>query len=236
MNHHSINSFWLFFVSVNLFLLTSCQRAPEEEVDTPEIVATKNGIDQDVVLSIEKSDEEILRAIALELEKNLEERSEELVPVIDYQELEGFLPKQIRDIPRTITERQTFSIKSAFSKIQGKYDNGNEVITVTLLDLAGFGKLAAYMLTDWLDVEIDRESDRGFERTYIFQDHANEHPTYERYLNEHGNESCDLHSWVHERFLVAIAGEGVPMSICESVRDEISFKYLERLAESHRRD
>ena len=235
MRHYSsVQAIWARVFSANLFmlLLLGCQTTPEEEVDTSEAMLNSEGMES--IFSEEAYDTEDTESVTTVLGEILEETLGESsrTSAISYQELQKLLPRRVNGVRPTITEGQTLAIGSGFSKISGEYKDGEQVITVTIIDLAAFGKLAAEALSDWVGEDIDRESDRGFERTHIFQNRSKEYPIYEKYHSEHGHETCELHSWVEDRFLIAISGDGVPMSICRSARDKISFRRLERLAES----
>lgn len=234
MRHYSVQAMWVRIFSANLFmlLLLGCQTTSEEEVDAPEMMSNSEGMEG--IFSEKVHDTENTESITTVLGEILEETLGEPphTPAISYQDLQKLLPERVNGVRPTITEGQTLSIGSGFSMISGEYDDGEQVVTVTIIDLAAFGKLAAEALSDWVGEDIDRESDRGFERTHIFQNRSKEYPIYEKYHNEYGHEVCELHSWVEDRFLIAISGDGVPMSICKSAQDKISFRRLERLVES----
>ncbi len=202
-----------------------------DEIRTSE---PQSGEDRENIVLGEEYDVEKVESVTMGLSAILEETLGDPphTSAIRYQELQELLPGRINGVRPTITEGQTLSIGSGFSKISGEYRDEDQVVTVTIIDLAAFGTLAAKALSDWVDEDIDRKNDRGFERTNIFRNRSKEYPTYEKYYSKHGHESCELHSWVEDRFMIAISGDSVPMSICESARDKISFKKLERLAES----
>ena len=233
MRHYSVQAVWVRVFSANLFMLflLGCQTTPEEEVDTSEAMSNSEGMEG--VFSEKVHDAENTESITTVLGEILEEtlREPPHASAVSYQELQQLLPRRVNGVRPTITDGQTLAIGSGFSKISGEYKDGEQVVTVTIIDLAAFGKLAAEALSDWVGEDIDRESDRGFERTHIFQNRSKEYPIYEKYHNEHGHEACELHSWVENRFLIAISGDGVPMSMCKSARDKISFRRLERMAE-----
>ena len=235
MRQYSAQTVWVRVVSANLFmlLLLGCQTtSEEEEVDASEVMSNSEGMES--VFPEKVYDTENTESITTVLGEIFEETLGEPphTPAISYQDLQKLLPERVNGVRPTITEGQTLSIGSGFSMISGEYEDGEQVVTVTIIDLAAFGKLAAEALSDWVGEDIDRESDRGFERTHIFQNRSKEYPIYEKYHNERGHEVCELHSWVEDRFLITISGDGVPMSVCKSARDKISFRRLERLAES----
>ena len=222
MKTESTHPACLLIFPVNLFilLLAGCQSTTEDTAP----VEVKS--DEEVSFSIDNIED--VESLLLELGEIFEEVT--TPRAIDYQKLQKILPKKVNGVRPTIIDGSTFAIGSGFSQVQGEYEDGEQTVTVTIVDLAALGKLAAEALSDWLDEEIDRESDRGFERTLTFQNRDKEYPAYEKYTYERGHESCELHSWVEDRFLIAISGDGVSMSICRSAQDRISYRRLERLA------
>lgn len=208
---------WLF---IFILLLAGCQIDAEDNIP-PEP-------DEDVSFSME--DIEDMESLLSELGELFEGVTSPRA--VSYQELQKLLPKKANGVRRSAVDGQNFSIGSGFSQVQGEYEDGDQVVTVTIVDLAAFGKLAAGALSDWMDEEIDRESDRGFERTFPLQERNKEYPAYEKYTHENDYESCEMQAWVEDRFLVAVSGAGVPMSICRTAQDRISFSRLERLAQS----
>jgi len=206
----------------------------EDEEDMFGMTYNEEGVDQDSPFSVEKHDIDNIRSVVVDLAEILEDQLGETayISAVNYRELQNLLPKKINGVSPTVTDGQTIGTGGGFSKVRGEYEDEEQIVTVTIIDLAAFGMHAASSLSDWLGEEIDRESDRGFERTHIFRDQTKEYPTFEKYSNDHGLESCEMHSWVADRFLIAISGNGVSMETCESARDRISFRRLERFAES----
>ena len=235
MTRHIIPGFWLLLFA-NLFIpfIMGCQGTHEDGEDFSESSDKKDGAGENSSFPAGKNDTGDIESIALELSNILGEVSGSVngISAVSYQELQKILPKRVNGVSPVITDGQMIEIGGGISKVHGEYEDGEQAVTVAIIDLAAFGRLAALSLSDWLDEEIDRESDRGFERTQIFRSRTGEYPTYKKYHNERGHESCELHSWVEDRFLVAIMGDGVSMSICESARDRISFRQLEILAQA----
>ncbi len=235
MRYFSTQPMRFYVFSANFFiliLLLGCQTIPEEEADTSEAIS--NLEEKEEVFSEKEVYTENEESITTGMGEVLEQALGEFphTPAVGYEELEKLLPKRVNGVRPTITEGQTLTIGSGFTKVTGEYNDAGQVVTVTIMDIAAFGRLATEALSDWVGEDIDRESDRGYERTHIFQNRSKEYPIYEKYHNEQGHETCELHSWVEDRFLIAISGDGVPMSICRSTRDKISFRRLERLAEA----
>ena len=228
----------VFAAIVFFFLSTGCQITLEEEdsvsEDAKDAVDTKDASvyseDDDKNEDLAFGEEDALIAQRNLLIGELEEGATR--SPINWRELEELLPKRLDGVPLNVTEGQTIDFGPGLSSVSGQYEDEEQVVTIVIADLAFLSGIAAHAMADWIGDEIDRESDRGFERTSIFSSRKGDYPSYEKYHHEQGHESCELHSWVADRFLVAISGDDASMSVCEEARDRISFRKLERLVEA----
>lgn len=222
---------------VFFFLSTGCQVTLEEEDSVSE--DAQDAVDENDAPAYSEDDdrnedlafgEDALMAQGNLLIGELEEGARR--SPINWRELEELLPNRLDGVPLNLTEGQTIDFGTGLSSVSGQYEDEEQEVTIVIADLAFLSGIAAHAMADWIGEEIDRESDRGFERTSIFHSRRGEYPSYEKYHRDQGHESCELHSWVADRFLVAISGDGAAMSVCEEARDRISFRRLERLAEA----
>ena len=211
----------------------------EEDAISEDVTDAVSADDESVHSKDENGDEDLafeeeIESIAEGLKDLLGGESGEgaMYSPINWRELEELLPNRLNGVSLNVTEGQTVDIGGGFSSVSGQYEDEEQEVTIVIADLASLSGIAAYAMSEWIGEEIDKESDRGFERTNIFRSRKREYPSYEKYHQERGHESCELHSWVADRFLVAISGDGVSMSVCEEARDKISFRRLERLAEA----
>ncbi len=239
MKNYSINPVrpGAFAAIVFFFLSTGCQISPEDENSVSEDSKDAVSVDDAPMYSEDDSWEEdfAFEEGGLTVHGNLRidglEEGAMLSP-INWRELEELLPNRLNGVSLNVTEGQTIDFGPGLSSVSGEYEDEEQVVTIVIADLAFLSGIAAHAMSDWIGEEIDKESDRGFERTSIFRSSKREYPSYEKYHRELGRESCELHSWVADRFLVAISGDGASMSVCEEARDRISFRRLERLAEA----
>ena len=153
--------------------------------------------------------------------------------VVDYQELDKFLPQKVDGLPRTKSGGWTNHIGLELSGVEAVYSDEFREVTISLADLAPYKTLADLAFMEWVDGTIDRESDRGFERTRPFRSRQDSWPSYERYHVENDYPSCAIKVWVAQRFFVNIEGEGVHIEICKEARSDISFTRLARIAAEH---
>lgn len=240
MKNYSINPVrpGAFAAIVFFFLSTGCQITLEEEDSVSEDAKDAVSADDAPMYSEDDNTDEDL---AFGEEGGLTVRGNLLIDglgegamhsPINWRELEELLPNRLNGVSLNVTEGQTIDFGPGLSSVSGEYEDEEQVVTIMIADLAFLSGIAAHAMSDWIGEEIDKESDRGFERTSIFRSRKREYPSYEKYHREQGHESCELHSWVADRFLVAISGDGTSMSVCEEARDRISFRRLERLAEA----
>ncbi len=116
-----------------------------------------------------------------------------------------------------------------FSNAKGQYEDGNEWMEISISDLGTLTGLARMGFAAWLQTEVDRESDRGFERTRKFRSGGKEYPSFEKFEGSGDEGNCEIQVWVAERFIVSVQGRNVEMDQCEDARDEISFRKLDRM-------
>jgi hypothetical protein len=140
---------------------------------------------------------------------------------VDFRELRDLLPESVAGMDRTNVEGERTAVMGMhFSNAKGEYEDGNERIEISISDLGTLTGLARMGYTAWLQTEIDRESDSGFERTRKFRTDGNEYPSFEKFDRRDGDTgNCEIQVWAAERFVVQIQGRNVEMEQCEDARD-----------------
>lgn len=149
---------------------------------------------------------------------------------VDFRDLKDLLPDEVGGLDRTSSEGErggAFGIQ--VSTATGEYEDGNEWIKISIADLGTLTGLARMGYATWLQTEVDRESDRGFERTRKFRSGGKEYPSYEKFEGTGDEGDCEIQIWVAERFVVSVEGRNVEMDQCEEARDEISYRQLDRM-------
>lgn len=127
------------------------------------------------------------------------------VEPIEWRKLRDLLPERVAGMRRhNVDGERTESggLGVRLSKVKAEYyeDDDNARLTMAIVDLGSL-KRVAMMGLSWLDLEIDHESNDGFERTSRYKDF----PTFEKCERDH---HCEMKMIVGERFLVAIESEG----------------------------
>lgn len=145
---------------------------------------------------------------------------------VDYRALEEILPNEVAGLDRVEREGgRTQVMGMSFSAVSVKYAYADQSIEIDLADLGSLTSLVALGATEWLETDINRESDRGFERTREYRQRGNTYPSYEKVDGDH----CEIQICVADRFIISIEGKRVSMDLCEEARDEIDFRELERI-------
>lgn len=94
------------------------------------------------------------------------------------------------------------------SRAEGEYrdaDDSSRRIELQITDAGGFGRMMMFGAT-WMQMEVDRESSTGYERTTEFEGY----PAYEKF--EDGNrQRSELQLVVGDRFFVSADGHNVDM-------------------------
>ena len=149
---------------------------------------------------------------------------------VAHGDLKKLLPDEVDGLDRTSVESErggAFGIQ--VSTATGEYEDGDEWLQISIADLGTLTGLARMGYAAWLQTEVDRESDRGFERTRKFRSSGKEYPSFEKFEGEGDEGDCEIQVWVAERFIVSVEGRNVEMEQCEEARDEISFRQLDRM-------
>lgn len=148
----------------------------------------------------------------------------EEVEVLDFRKLKELLPKKIAGMKRTDIEGQKagFSgLKTSVANATYEGDDG-ERIEVTLMDSGGIG-FAIGSMAAWSEIEIDKESKNGYERTLEMEGHK----AFESYDRETKDGSFAV--IVENRIIYSIDGHHVSERTMSKARKAVDIDDLERL-------
>lgn len=184
--------FSLFFISV--FLIWGCgenKQNPENQSDSKE-KSEKTG-------DIESFAENM---------KNLSEnlnKGKKVTPV-DFRELKALLPEQIGNLKRTNASGERSSAMGInISKAEADYndDEYRKSIDVEITDMGNISGLTGFGAFGWYMVDVDKENDEGYERTFNYQGNK----AYEKYNNKY--QDGEISVLVGKRFVVEVRGNNV---------------------------
>jgi hypothetical protein len=156
--------------------------------------------------------------------------SGERVDPVDFRELKGLLPEEVAGLPRVSHEGERagaagFVLSTAEARYEAEEGPGSIKISVT--DTGGFGGLATMGMAAWLSLDVDRETDRGYERTTKYEGY----PAYEEFESRDGDlGSAELSFIVGERFIVQLDGRNVRMDDVKDAADDLPIGRLEDLS------
>lgn len=232
-------TFLTLFLALALTAFAGCSGCgSDDDADEPVATATDPGSDDggdDGVTPTGTDDNESTGNPFAEAQRAMQEAQEALnqnggnVEAVDFRLLRDELPDELAGLPRTSAEGEKNRVMGiGTSQATGRYEEGDTRIELQLLDMGTVSGLAMFGYA-WLMAEVDRENDRGFERTRTFSSGGEDYPSFEKFEGEGDRGSCEIQVWVAERFVVSVEGRNVEMEQCEEARDEISYRQLDRM-------
>ena len=177
----------------------------------------------------EKKDEESVSTLgAMSALKDIAAQAEEMqkkgpVNTVDFRTLKELLPTNADGLPRKEANGEKNGAAGfAISTANGKYANedGSESIGLSIID--GGGSAMMMGLAAWSMIEVDKETQDGYEKTGKMGDNK----SYEKYDN--ANKSGEVAILVNKRFIVSAKGNGVSMEKLKAALKDIN---LGRLAD-----
>ena len=146
------------------------------------------------------------------------------VEPVDFRPLKELLPESIAGLKRTGSEgSRTNVVGIASSRAEATYEDGRGGRIV--LEVSDVGTLSGVtaMAFAWVNVEIDREGDSGYERTTTVSGRK----AYERY--DKATRSGELDVIVAGRFIVGAKATGVEMKVFREAVAKLDLAKLEAL-------
>jgi hypothetical protein len=152
--------------------------------------------------------------------------SQSKVELVDFRELKALLPADLAGLKRgEASGEKSGAMGFSVSKAEATYDNDQGAsIDIEMTDMGGLNNFAAMAQFAWAMHEIDRETDRGYEKTSTFSGHK----AYEEYDRE--NKSGKIQIMVKGRIMVEVRGSSVEMDAIKAAAKQIDLKKLEGLA------
>lgn len=207
----------ILFVTI-LLILSGCGKGGDNQPNDNQNSDEKTGI---------KSMDDFVDNMK-DVQKNMEEGQK--YEVVDFRDLKALLPESLGDLKRANAEgEKSGSMGFTISKAEADYNNEDysQSMDIEITDLAGASGFAGLAAWGWAMVDIDKETETGYEKTTKFKGHK----AYEKYDNEYQNGSIEV--LVSGRFMVSVSGNNVPMEFIKSSIDEIDFAQLESMKDAN---
>ena len=144
------------------------------------------------------------------------------VETVDFKELKALLPESLSGMKRTeASGEKTAAMGMQISNAEGRYsaDNGGSM-TVKITDIGSMTGLAGMATYAWARVEVDRESDNGYEKTSTIGGYRS-HEKYDK-----SNKSGEISVLVGDRFVVEVDGNNVDMDTIKGALSKVDLGKL----------
>lgn len=143
--------------------------------------------------------------------------------LVDFRELKKLLPEKVGAFERkSATGEKAGAMGMGVSKARGEYQTAaGEKLRIEILDTAGMAAMMAFGLGA---VEIDKETEDGYERTVTLDGYKG----LEKYNGK--SKRGELKLLVGNRFIVEIDGRGVSMDAVSEARKSLDLGALAALA------
>lgn len=131
---------------------------------------------------------------------------------LNFRALQEFLPEKLNGLKRTAKSGQTNGAMGfKISQAEGKYETkAGSTIKIDVVDTGGL-KMGLMSMAAWANLDIDREDDKGYERSTSL----NGFKAFEKYTNR--NNKSELSLLVNDRFVVKAEGREVDMKELKAV-------------------
>jgi hypothetical protein len=149
------------------------------------------------------------------------------VEAVDYKKLKELMPADAAGLKRTDNSGEKnklgdFQLSTAKATYTKEGDNAPEV-TIEIIDYGGAPGMSEGIAA-WTQMEVDRDSDNGHEKTLKIKD---KYPAYESFQKE--GQSGNLQIYVAKRFIVTITTSNLPAEQLQKTAEAISLDKLEAL-------
>lgn len=145
------------------------------------------------------------------------------VEPVDFRELKALLPASLPGMERENAEGEKNSALGVkVSQANARYASGSAgtSATVSITDMGSVSGLVGLATYAWAGMDVDRETETGYERTTTFDGHK----AFEKYDNT--SRSGEISIMVAGRFVVQVEGNDVPMDFLKDAARSIDLNKL----------
>ncbi|MYG47812.1 MAG: hypothetical protein F4164_00265 [Gemmatimonadales bacterium] len=139
---------------------------------------------------------------------------------IHFREFYDFLPERAGNLRRTSREGATggafgFRVSAAEAEDEGR---GGAEVDVSIADIGALPVIGSEGFVEWLDLSVDQESDRGWERTIEYEGY----PAIEEFRRTRDDRGRAEFTWfIEDRFVVSLEGRNLTIDELHELRDAI---------------
>lgn len=145
-------------------------------------------------------------------------------PVVHHSQLKALLPAEFAGMKRTNSEAgKQAAMGMNISYAEAEYSNDDASLRAKISDISAMGEFMKMAQYAWMNSEMERETDEGYERTTNIDGFS----AMEKY--DTSNKSGDLQIMVDGRFMVELSGSGVEMQSVKDLAAAINLKKLQAL-------
>jgi hypothetical protein len=145
------------------------------------------------------------------------------VEPVDFRELKNLLPAGIGALKRTASEGEKGGgFGFVVSHAEARYEGDGGRATVKITDPGNLSGMAA-MAAMWMNLELDKETDTGYEKTGT----ANGRRFHEKY--DKASKSGEYTVIVANRFVVEVDGHGIDMATMKKAIEQVNLAKLESM-------
>jgi len=146
------------------------------------------------------------------------------VATVDFRALKELLPADADGLPRKeASGEKNGAAGFTYSTAKGDYANADQSETIELTIMDGGGSPMMMGLAAWSMMEVDKETDSGYEKTTKMGDNK----AYEKYDNT--DKAGEVNVLVNKRFVVSAKGRGVSMDKIKNALNDIDLDKLASL-------
>ncbi len=220
-----IRSFLFLLFATSFFFACESEKTPEEKAADK----IDEGVEkiaegfEDVAKEVEGSFADALSQLEDAVENLSEEGGKVKRKPVNFRKLKALFPDSASGFSKGKAIGESTGVAGfKVSKAETSYENGDKKVDVEIIDTGGIG-MATMGLAAWSMIDIDKETENGFERTTTYKGN--------KAFEKCDRNRCEFLVFVAKRFLVSTKGRGGNLSIDDlhDIVNKIGLKKLERM-------
>lgn len=145
----------------------------------------------------------------------------EEVEIVNFRELKKRLPERLAGLDRQTHEGQTTGFAGfKISTAEAEYKEGNKSLKMTITDTGGLGA-ALLGVAAWSSLEIDKETEDGYERTTEIDGHK----AFIKYSKK--TEKTEVAVLYNDRVLAVASGKGLDLEEVKDLLEDMELDEVE---------